>query len=460
MTPEKSHSSKTILLCVFVMLCGVAAISIAVARQAVIAEHGWMMMIAALLLLAPLGEVSVPGIKGRLVVGDVVTFACAALVGPNAAVIAAAVDGAATSLKITKSPLKFFYNVATCVLSMTAAGMAAKAVFPRFGSAVDRLPVGELIVAMGIFALCYFLVSTVLISSFLAVTKGTPLWPLWRDYFSWSSIGYLVNVGFSVAAYELVGQFGYYIFFVAVGAMLFISLFYRTYFHKVETANHRAQSMEELNHHTMEAMVAAIGAIGYGVKMNLRRVQHLALALGEASGCSADEMKALRVAALFHDIGNTASPQHLLEKSTMLNAEELEKVKLNAGTGARLAEVIGFPFPVADIIKHHHERFDGTGYPNSLKGEEIPLAARVLAIVECYNALTTDQPLRSRLGTSDALKIMKDNSSTAFDPMLVSKFLDLVATADVEARQAQSSAVEIDEMQAEFLHYRQGWQAA
>jgi len=460
MTQNKNHSNTTILLSILVTLAGAAAVATAVARQAVAAEHAWMMMIAMMLLIAPLGVIKIPGIKARVVLGDMITFACAALFGPSAAVIAATFDGAVTSLKITKSPLTFCYNVATCAVSMTAATMTARAAFPRFGSTSERLPLSELVGAMGIFALCYFLISTALVASFIAARKRAPLWQFWRENFLWTSLSYLANAGFTVAAYELVGRFGFYIFFVGAAAMFLISLFYRTYFDKVETANSRAESMEELNYHTIEAMVAAIGAIGYGVKMNVRRVQHLALALGKEAGCSADEMKALRVAALFHDIGNVAAPQHMLEKSTMLTPEEFEKIKLHVGTGARLAEVIGFPYPVADIIKHHHERFDGTGYPNKLKGEEIPLPARVLAIVECYNALTMDHPFRPRLGCPDALKVMKDHSLSAFDPQLLARFMDLVTTADVEARRSQSSSIEIDEMQAEFLHYRQSCQAA
>ena len=294
--------------------------------------------------------------------------------------------------------------------------MAARAAFPQFGSTVNRLSLTEIVGAMGVFAVCYFVLSTFLIASFIAVTKRTPLWQLWRDNFSWTSISYLANAAFTVVSYLLVARFGYYVFLAAAGVMVMISLFYRTYFLKVESANNRAESMEELNYHTMEAMVAAIGAIGYGVKVNVRRVQHLALALGQASGCSADELKGLRIAALFHNIGNVAMPQNLLEKTTMLNAEEFERIKLHAGTGARLAEVIGFSYPVADIIKHHHERFDGTGYPDKLKGDEIPRAARVLAIVECYNALTLDHPYRPRLGCPDALKVMNTTLALPLTP--------------------------------------------
>src|SRR5882672_8674987 len=134
MTQNRNHSSKTILLSTFVMLAGAAAVATAVARQAVAAEHAWMMMIAVMLLIAPMGAISIPGVTARIVLGDLVTFTCAALFGPSAAVIAATFDGAVTSLKITKSPLKFCYNVATCAISMTVSNMAARAAFPRFGS--------------------------------------------------------------------------------------------------------------------------------------------------------------------------------------------------------------------------------------------------------------------------------------------------------------------------------------
>src|SRR5437016_6145753 len=162
MTTKKHTSSTTVVLSIIVMLAGGAAVAVAVAKQAVVAEHAWLMMIALALLVAPMSAISIPSVKARVVLGDVVTFSCAALFGPSAAVIAAAVDGAVTSLRITKSPHKFSYNVAVCAVSMTAAGFIAKAAFPGFGLTAIQMPLAELVGAMGLFALCYFLISTVL----------------------------------------------------------------------------------------------------------------------------------------------------------------------------------------------------------------------------------------------------------------------------------------------------------
>jgi len=460
MTSQRHPSINVILLSIVVILAGSVCVTIAVAKQVSVTQPAWLMMIAMVLLVAPMGVVKIPNVTAKIVLGDVVTFGCMALFGTSAAVIAATVDGAAASLRITKSPLKFFYNVSTCAVSMTVAGYVATRTFPGFGSQQTPLSMSHFIGAMGLFALCYFAISTMLVAGFIAAMKGEHLLKLWRESFLWTSVSYLASGVFASASFALVGQFGYYIFLAAGGMMLLVSTFYRTYFQKVETANNRAESMEELNYHTIEALVTAIGAVGYGVKSNVRRVEYLAKALGEAAGCSADELKALRIAALFHDVGNVAGQQRMLTKPTELSSKEIEKIKLHASAGARLAKVIGFSPAVAEIIQYHHERFDGTGYPDSLKGEQIPLGARVLTIVDCYNALTLDHPYRPRLSRQDAVEALKKHAGSAFDPAILSKFLDLVASADEEACRAQSAATDIDELQTEFLYHRLNWQAA
>src|SRR5262249_14104436 len=236
----------------------------------------------------------------------------------------------------------------------------------------------------------------------------------------------------------LVGQFGYYVFVIPVGLMLMVFFFYRSYFQKIEGANLKVEKMEELNFRTIETLIAGISAVGYANKMNVRRVERLAFELGKAAGCPPDVLKALRLAAVLHDVGNIAIPPQILEKPGALTPGEFERVKTHTSVGARMVESIGFPYPVAEIISHHHERFDGTGYPSRLKGEDIPLAARVMTIVDCYDALTIDRPYRPRFSRTHALEIMKEQSGKAFDPLILDKFLQLEARADEEAWSAQS----------------------
>jgi HD-GYP domain-containing protein (c-di-GMP phosphodiesterase class II) len=446
-------------LTALVVLAGASAITLATIRQALAQERAWLMMLALALIVAPLGALYIPGLKAKVVLGEMVTFSCALLFGPNAAVIAALADGTIISLKVTRNPRKFIYNVASMAASMAAAAFATRVVFPDFGTSNAR-PVASVILETALFTLLYFVISTSLIAAYIAASKGEPVLKLWKENFLWTSISFIASGATALAAYYLVGRFGYTIFLVFMGVMMLVFLFYRTYFRKVEDANQRAGQMEELNYRTIEALIAALGAIGYATKMNIRRVERLAVELGRRAGCSEDEIRALRIAAMLHDVGNMAVPQQILEKPGALTVEEFGKVKVHPRIGAMMVESIGFPFPVAAVIRHHHERFDGTGYPDGLKGQEIPLSARVLGLVDCYNALTVDRPYRQRLSRSEALELMRGLSGKAFDPGLFEEFLSVVSEVDEEACRAQSETVSINEIQAEILSHRRAWQAA
>ena len=457
---EKDSPRMLTALTLLVVAAGAATIAVAAARQAFQSQYAWLSMIGLALFVGPVSTIYIPGIKARVVLGDVVTFTCAALFGPSAAIIAAVADGAVTSLRITSGIRKFSYNVATCAVSMAVSNFATRAAFPSFGANTAGLSIIELLAAMGLFTFCYFLVSTFLVAGFVAVSRRESFIRTWVENFLWTSISYVASGVSALVACLLAERFGYYVIFVPVGMMMLIFLFYRSYFTKVENANKRADSFEELNLRTIETIVASIGAVGYAPKMNIRRVEHLAVELAKAAGCSQVEIKAVRLAAALHDIGNIALPQHILEKPGPLTAEEYERVKTHAVLGARMVESIGFPYPVTDIIRHHHERFDGTGYPANLKAEAIPLGARVLSIIDCYNALTTDRPYRARLSRRCALDVMKEQSGKAFDPALLAEFLKSITVADEEASIAQSEAIEMDELQADIIGQRLSWQAA
>lgn len=455
---KKKLPTMLTVLSALVITAGLAVAALATARQALIPGRAWLMMIALAIVVAPLGALYIPGLKAKVTISEVVTFSCALLFGPSAAVIAALADGAVISLKVTKNPRKFLYNCAAFASSMAVASLTARYIFPAFGNPNAPSSAAVMISATALFTLLYFLISTSLVAAYIAVSNKQSLLKLWRESFLWTSISYLVSGAAALAAFYLVGRFGYASFFVLAGAMMMIFLFYRTYFQKVESANLKAEQMEEINYHTIEVLITALGAIGIATKLNIGRVERLAAELGQRAGCSADDLKALRLAAMLHDIGNMAVPQQILEKPGALTAEEFGQVKIHPRIGARMVESIGFPFPVADIIRYHHERFDGTGYPEGLKNDSIPLAARVLGIVDCYNALTVDRPYRQKLSRTDAIDVMKDLSGKAFDPALLEIFFKVVSEIDEEACRAQT--VSISEMQAEIISYRRAWQAA
>src|SRR5262249_33392072 len=142
---------------------------------------------------------------------------------------------------------------------------------------------------------------------------------------------------------------------------------------------------------------------------HIRRVQTYAVRLASEIGVRDDKLiKAIEAAALLHDMGKLAVPEYILNKPGKLTEPEFERMKLNASVGADILSAIEFPYPVVPIVRHHHENWDGTGYPDGLKGTEIPIGARILSVVDCFDALTSDRPYRPRLSDAEALGILEE----------------------------------------------------
>jgi putative nucleotidyltransferase with HDIG domain len=457
---SSSPGNSLSFLSVLVITAGAASIAVAVVNQVIVTEYAWMVMVALALLLAPLGSIKIPGMKANMALGEMISFTCAVLFGPSAGVIAAAADGVAISLRVTKTASKFSYNVATNSLSMGLGVVVTKAAFPAFGVPGAPLPAGQLAAAMGLLTLCYFVSSTFLITAYLSIWKGLPFSKSWQGNALWTSVSYVVSGAAALAGSLLVAQAGYYVFVIFAAAMAFVSLFYRNYFQRVEGANKRAEQSDDLRFRAIETLIATLGAVGYAVKGNVRRVERLTVELGNQAGCSSEEIKALRVAALLHDVGNLALPLSILEKPGRLTPDEFEKIRMHSEMSARIAESMGFEPSVATVIRHHHERYDGSGYPAGLKGDEIPLPARVLAIVDCYNALTSDRPYRQRVSRREALEIMQGLAGKAFDPGLLAKFIAAVEEIDEDACRLQAEATAVVDLQAELASRRRACQAA
>jgi putative nucleotidyltransferase with HDIG domain len=175
---------------------------------------------------------------------------------------------------------------------------------------------------------------------------------------------------------------------------------------------------------TVHTLSTAIDSRDDVTPRHVRRVQHGTLALARELGVTDhDTLCGLETAALLHDTGKIAVPEHILNKPGRLTASEFETMKLHAPIGAQILASIQFPYPVAPIVRHHHENWDGTGYPDGLKGEEIPLGARILSVVDCFDALTSDRPYRSRMTAQAALRIILDRRGIQYDPAVVDAFV-------------------------------------
>jgi diguanylate cyclase (GGDEF)-like protein/putative nucleotidyltransferase with HDIG domain len=153
-------------------------------------------------------------------------------------------------------------------------------------------------------------------------------------------------------------------------------------------------------------------------------VQIYAARTGELLGLSKDEIKALKAGALLHDIGKLAVPDHILNKPGKLTPAEFERMKVHTLVGAQILERVEFPYPVVPIVRHHHEQWDGRGYPDGLRGEEIPLTARILSVVDCFDSVREDRPYRRGMTTDEAGALLRRGAGAHFDPRVVQLFLE------------------------------------
>src|SRR5262249_7710768 len=210
---------------------------------------------------------------------------------------------------------------------------------------------------------------------------------------------------------------------VIVPLLVVLYFTFSTSMGRVRDANKHLKELNSLYMATIETLAMAIDAKDQITHGHIRRVQLYAVGLAKSMGVKDEaQIRAIEAAALLHDMGKLAVPEYILNKPGPLTAAEFEKMKLHASIGADILSAIDFPYPVVPIVRHHHENWDGTGYPSGLKATEIPIGARILAVVDCFDALTSDRPYRPRLPDQDALHILAERRGTMYDPLIVDTF--------------------------------------
>jgi diguanylate cyclase (GGDEF)-like protein/putative nucleotidyltransferase with HDIG domain len=211
---------------------------------------------------------------------------------------------------------------------------------------------------------------------------------------------------------------------------------YRIFTARFRAEQRRAEQLAELHLATIEALARAIDAKDGTAENHIRRVQLYATAVARELGMSDAEAQAVRTAALLHDIGKLAVPEHILSKPGPLTAEEFQKVQAHPQVGADIIAAVPFPYPVAPLIQNHHERWDGRGYPRGLKGEEIPLGARILFLVDYFDALTSNRPYHEAMTFEAAVALIEQEAGKALDPRCVDAFVHVMPRVRHEAESA------------------------
>lgn len=237
-------------------------------------------------------------------------------------------------------------------------------------------------------------------------------------------------VGVTAFVWVLQGGAAYALLSVPVIAVTFWT--YRHYYERLNTKTREAEDISRLHLATVEALATAIDAKDQTSHCHIRRVEIYAAGLGHMLCLPDGELHALRAGALLHDIGKLAVPDHILNKPASLSTAEFEKTKIHTTVGAEILSRVNFPYPVIPIVKHHHERWDGCGYPEGLKGEEIPVTARIMAVVDCFDSVREDRPFRPGMTREAAIALLRKDAGTHFDPKIVELFVHNLAQFESE----------------------------
>ncbi len=384
---------------------------------------------AVLSLLSGRLTVKVPGIKAYFAVSEIFTFSCLLLFGPEAGAVTLALDALVLGWHQRMGLLKTSFNLGALALTSWIAGTVFfrwSGVEPLFGQAAPTL---ALIGPLALLTISFYIINTGLIAGAIAFETQSNAFRIWRTHFVWLAPGYAASAS---VALLLVGALQQVKFATELMPALFLVpplflVFYftlRASFGRLEDAKGHVATLNRLYLSTVETLATAIDAKDEVTHGHIRRVQTGTVALARALNVTDDlTLQALEAASLLHDTGKIAVPEHILNKPGKLTPAEFEKMKLHAPIGAEILSSIDFPYPVVPIVRHHHENWDGTGYPDGLSGTAIPLGARILSVVDCFDALTSDRPYRRRLSDEEALKIVTDRRGTMYDPVVVDAFV-------------------------------------
>jgi len=308
--------------------------------------------------------------------------------------------------------IQVLFNYANLAISITA----ANAVFHNHYAIRLGLNWPLLLAAA---STTYFAVNTMSVSGVIAITERRSPIKVWKDCYLWSFPYYLLGAVIAGGASVINRLFGWQVAILVLPIVYWIYRSYRTYLDRLEGEKKHTEEIAALHLRTIEALSLAIEAKDHTTHDHLKRVQTYAVQIGKDLGLNDSDLNAIRAASLLHDIGKLAVPEHILSKPGRLTPEEFERMEIHPKVGSEILSRVQFPYPVVPIVRSHHEKWDGSGYPDGLKGLEIPIGARILSVVDCFDALTSERPYRRALSPEDAMKHLRSEVGHSYDSRVV-----------------------------------------
>ncbi|HVG38783.1 MAG TPA: HD domain-containing phosphohydrolase, partial [Pyrinomonadaceae bacterium] len=379
----------------------------------------------------PLG-LKFTNVRTSVTLTDAIILLIACWYGLPAAIFVGGIEGFAASRRTTRRMSSVLFSSAMIALTSGAAALSLNLVLHRpitaFGvDGADSFL--NVTVAFLVASVVHIIVNTGLLSTFLALRAGDSVFGTWYQNFAYTAPIFLPTSAAASVMYLTVRFHALSAVIIGVPVLLAIYLGQRQSRISVQQ---RMEAMEKAHRETIEALAVAINAKDEVTHEHVQRVQIYAAGVARLLGCTESEIEALKAGALLHDIGKIAVPDHILYKPTKLTAAEFDVMKIHTVVGSQILGRVEFPYPVVPIVRHHHERWDGKGYPDALRGEDIPLTARILSVVDCFDAVREDRQYRKGMTREEAVGLIMSGSGTQYDPRVVGTFITNLPAFEAE----------------------------
>ena len=391
----------------------------------------WVASAAFLVIASLVGQyqLRLPNSRGYVSFREVVLFSAVFWIGPGGAAVVAAAAAVANFELGRKNPFRWVVDISTItVTTLFSAIIFYLILLGEFGLTVA--PLGSTPVSapwfLGAFfaaGLFHFFFYSVIYTLFLMLDGNMGIKKMWETNALFGVAGGFFCYFSVIGIHLLVVYFGPMFGLLMVPLVITGHLAFK--FHQRKLTQKTSEMIEANRVHlaTVEALATAIDARDQVGRGHVSRTQIYAVGIGRLLELDKNELEALNSGALLHDIGKLAVPDHILNKPGRLTPAEMEKMKIHASVGASILEKVGFPNPVVPTVRHHHERWDGTGYPDGLSKEEIPITARILCVADAYDTIRGARPYRASVSRDEARQYLKAGAGTQFDPRITDIFL-------------------------------------
>ncbi len=397
-------------------------------------------------------QITTPGLKfgnksqQSISLSDAVTYLLLVLHGPAAAVVVSGVEGFVASFRSVRRLGSNLFSLAIlacafCGLSTSyEMVMQLQGLVPYAGLNQAAL---KLILPLFAASATHFLICSSLLSIILGLRYRTSIWRYWVDNLLWTAITYFPLSFLSVVAYYGVQHFGWVATLAATPVLMLIYFSYSQYNQKMEEKIKHIEEMNHLQHSIVLALAQAIDAKDNASEEHVERVKIYGRGLARLCGLSEMETQAIEAGAMLHDIGKLAVPDYILNNPGKLTRAEQEKLKIHPIVSAEILSRVNFPYPVIPVVRHHHERWDGQGYPDGLKGKDIPVTARILNLADSYDSLREGQLQQKAMARQQAISVLQAQAGTQFDPQMVERFIAHLHEFEAEIAACQPEAYQI-----------------